>query len=72
MVCDKSMAQTRKLEKQVLIKSSPEKLFDVYKNKINLMPKISPDKLRSIQVIEGDGKSVGSVRLWTYFLGKHV
>ncbi|XP_056164148.1 MLP-like protein 423 isoform X2 [Syzygium oleosum] len=52
------MARTRKLEKQALIKSSPEKLFDVYKNKINLMPKISPDKLRSIQVIEGDGDSV--------------
>ncbi|KAL3731351.1 hypothetical protein ACJRO7_028258 [Eucalyptus globulus] len=66
------MAQTRKLEKQAQIKSSPEKLFDVYKNKTDLMPKISPDKLRSIEVIEGDGKSVGSVRLWTYFLGDSV
>ncbi|KAF7849987.1 hypothetical protein BT93_L0057 [Corymbia citriodora subsp. variegata] len=66
------MAQMRKLEKQAQIKSSPEKLFDIYKNKIDLMPKISPNKLRSIEIIEGDGKSVGSVRLWTYFLGDSV
>ncbi|KAI3433158.1 Bet_v_1 domain-containing protein [Psidium guajava] len=66
------MAKVGKIEKQARIKSPPEKLFDIYKNKIDLMPKISPDKLRSIEVIEGDGKSVGSVRLWTYFLGDSV
>lgn len=66
------MAQLCKLELQIEIKSSPERVFDVYKNKTSLMPKISPDKLQSIQVLEGDGKSVGSIRLWTYVMGTPV
>lgn len=64
------MAQLHKLELQTQITSPPEKFFDIYKNKTYLMPSISPDKLQSIQVLEGDGKSVGSVRLWTYVMGK--
>ncbi|XP_052205520.1 MLP-like protein 423 [Diospyros lotus] len=63
------MAQICKLESQTEIKSSPDRLFDIYKNKINLMPKICPSKIQSIQVLEGDGRSEGSVRLWTYILG---
>ena len=65
------MAQLCKLELQTEMKSSPDRVFDIYKNKTSLMPKISPDKLQSIQVLEGDGKSVGSIRLWTYFMGKY-
>lgn len=64
------MAQICRLELQTEIKSSPDRIFDIYKNKTSLMPKISPDKLKSIEVLEGDGKSVGSVRLWTYVMGK--
>lgn len=64
------MAQLHKLELQTLIISSPQKFFDVYHTKTSLMPSISPDKLQSIEVLEGDGKSVGSVRLWTYVMGK--
>ncbi|KAA8529041.1 hypothetical protein F0562_033471 [Nyssa sinensis] len=36
------------------------------------MPKICPGKFQSIEVLEGDGKSVGSVRLWTYIMGNPV
>lgn len=64
------MAQLHKIELQTQIKSPPEKFFDIYKNKSHLMPKICPNKLQSIQVAQGDGKSVGSVRLWTYVMGK--
>ncbi|KAK6134139.1 hypothetical protein DH2020_032089 [Rehmannia glutinosa] len=63
------MAQLHKLELQTQIRSSPFKIFDVYKNKTYLMPKISPDKLKTVEILEGDGKSVGSVRLWTYVMG---
>ncbi|KAJ9708430.1 hypothetical protein PVL29_000460 [Vitis rotundifolia] len=66
------MAQICRLELQTEIKSSPDRIFDIYKNKTSLMPKISPDKLKSIEVLEGDGKSVGSVRLWTYVMGGAV
>lgn len=64
------MAQIHKIEVQTQTRSSPDRVFDIYKNKSYLMPKISPDKLQSIEVIEGDGISVGSVRLWTYVMGK--
>ncbi|KAI3453135.1 hypothetical protein Pfo_009798 [Paulownia fortunei] len=66
------MAQLHKLELQTQITSPPDIFFDIYKNKTYLMPSISPDKLQSIQVLEGDGKSVGSVRLWTYVMGVPV
>ncbi|GFY96382.1 hypothetical protein Acr_11g0006880 [Actinidia rufa] len=66
------MAQLCRLEHQIEIKSSPAWFFDIYKNKTYLMPKISPDNIQSIQVLEGDGRSVGSVRMWTYILGSPV
>ncbi|XP_057477458.1 MLP-like protein 423 isoform X2 [Actinidia eriantha] len=66
------MAQLYRLEHQIEIKSSPDRFFDIYKNKTYLMPKISPDNIQSIQVLEGDGRSVGSVRMWTYILGSPV
>ncbi|CAA0817173.1 Polyketide cyclase/dehydrase and lipid transport superfamily protein [Striga hermonthica] len=66
------MAQLHKIELQTQIRSSPSKLFDVYKNKIYLMPKICPNKVEKVDVLEGDGKSLGSVRLWTYVMGVPV
>ncbi|XP_047311742.1 MLP-like protein 28 [Impatiens glandulifera] len=67
------MAQICRLELQSRIQSSPDKLFDLYKNKTHLMSKISPSKLQGVNVLQGDGKSVGSVRLWTYnLLGRSV
>ncbi|KAL1568582.1 MLP-like protein 28 [Salvia divinorum] len=66
------MAQLQKLELQTLITSSPHKFFDIYHKKTYLMPSICPGKLRSVQVLEGDGKSIGSVRLWTYVMGVPV
>lgn len=64
------MAQICKLEVQTQIKSSSKRFFDVYLNNSSLLPKICPDKIRSVEVLEGNGKSVGSVRLWTYNLGE--
>lgn len=64
------MAQLCKLELQTHIKSSPTIFYDIYSTKTSLQPKIVPGRIRSIQVLEGDGKSVGSVRLWTYVMGK--
>ncbi|XP_057961267.1 MLP-like protein 423 [Malania oleifera] len=66
------MAQICKLETQTGIKCSPQMFFNIYKNKSCLMPMISPDKFQSIEVLEGDGKSVGSIRLWTYVMGGPV
>ncbi|KAH6762914.1 hypothetical protein C2S52_020347 [Perilla frutescens var. hirtella] len=67
-----TMAQLHKLELETRISSSPAKFFEVYHNKSYLMPRICPDKLQSIEVLQGDGKSVGSIRLWTYVMGVPV
>ncbi|CDP00796.1 unnamed protein product [Coffea canephora] len=69
------MAQLRKLELETEIKSSPERVFDVCQNKTSRVPKISPDKLQSIQVLEGPKVMetvVGSVRFWSCVMGGPV
>ncbi|XWS69347.1 hypothetical protein CRYUN_Cryun04dG0171500 [Craigia yunnanensis] len=60
------MAQIAKMEVQTEIKSSADKFYDVFRNKLHLMLKISPQQFKDGKVVEGDWKSVGSVREWTY------
>ncbi|KAI5676602.1 hypothetical protein M9H77_07552 [Catharanthus roseus] len=62
------MSQLCKLEAQTEIKSSPDKFYDIYKKKTYLQLKIVPGKIQSIQVLEGDGETAGSIRLWTYIM----
>ena len=64
------MAQIAKMEAQVEIKSPSNKFYEVLSSKAHLLPKACPDKIKSIEVVEGDWKSVGSVKLWTYCIGK--
>lgn len=66
------MSQLCKLEAQTEIKSSPDKFYDIYKKKTYLQLKIVPGKIQSIQVLEGDGETAGSIRLWTYIMGKFM
>ncbi|KAK9115299.1 hypothetical protein Syun_022096 [Stephania yunnanensis] len=44
------------------------KLFDFIKNNFTMLPQIFPSFLKG-EVLEGDGKSLGSVTQWEYFLG---
>ncbi|OMO99699.1 hypothetical protein COLO4_13140 [Corchorus olitorius] len=60
------MAQIAKMEVQTEIKSSPDKFYDIFRSKTHLMPKISPQHFKDVKFVEGDGKSVGSVRVWSY------
>ncbi|KAI3976308.1 hypothetical protein MKX01_021850 [Papaver californicum] len=55
-----------KIELEVEIKSSPEKFWDGICDSTVLFPKIFPEQYKSIEIVEGDGKSVGTVRLVTY------
>ncbi|KAJ9708434.1 hypothetical protein PVL29_000463 [Vitis rotundifolia] len=50
------MAQIAKMEVQAEIKSPASKFHEVYSRK-------------SIEVVEGEWKALGSVQLWTYFIG---
>ncbi|KAK1316148.1 hypothetical protein QJS10_CPA05g01912 [Acorus calamus] len=58
-----------KLELEVVTKSSADKFWGAIRNSSELFPKILPEQFKSIEVVEGDGQSVGSVRLVQYAEG---
>ncbi|OMO60895.1 hypothetical protein COLO4_33684 [Corchorus olitorius] len=63
------MAQIRKMDCQVEIKSSAEQFFNAFKNNIHLMPKLASQVIQDVKVVEGDWQSVGCVRFWTASIG---
>ncbi|XP_065860984.1 MLP-like protein 423 [Euphorbia lathyris] len=63
------MAGSGKLDVEIELKSSAEKFWSSIRDSTSLFPKEFPDQYKSIQVLEGDGKAAGSVRLFTYAEG---
>ncbi|KAJ7943605.1 MLP protein [Quillaja saponaria] len=59
-------AATGKLEVDIEVKSNPNEFWETIKDSTIVFPKAFPNDYKSIEVLEGDGKSVGSVRLITY------
>lgn len=57
------MGSIGKLEVEIEVKSEADKLWDGIKDSTTLFPKAFPDLFNTIQLLEGDGKSIGSVRL---------
>ncbi|MBA0572501.1 hypothetical protein Golob_002838 [Gossypium lobatum] len=56
------MAQIKRMECQLEIKSSADKFFDAYKTKAQLMPKMANQVVRDVKLVEGNGwDSEGSV-----------
>ncbi|OVA16280.1 Bet v I domain [Macleaya cordata] len=55
-----------KIEVEVEVKSSADKFWEAITDSAVLFPKIFPEQYKSIEILEGDGKSVGSIRLLTY------
>ncbi|XP_043706423.1 MLP-like protein 423 [Telopea speciosissima] len=60
------MGSSGKLEAEMEVKSSADKFWESVRDSTTLFPKVLPTHYKSIQVVEGDGKCVGSVRLMTY------
>ncbi|XP_078151717.1 MLP-like protein 423 [Carex rostrata] len=58
-----------KSEVEVEVKSAPEKFWEAIRSSTDLFPKVFPEQYKSIDILEGDGKSVGSVRLVNYAPG---
>ncbi|XP_073009982.1 MLP-like protein 423 [Typha latifolia] len=52
-----------KIEVEVEVKSSADKFWGAISDSKDLFPKIFPEQYKSIEIIEGDGKSPGSIRL---------
>ncbi|PIA46406.1 hypothetical protein AQUCO_01500148v1 [Aquilegia coerulea] len=55
-----------KLEFELEVKSSVDKFWGGMKDTTVIFPKIFPNRFKSIEVIEGDGVNVGTVRLVKY------
>ncbi|KAG6396514.1 hypothetical protein SASPL_142665 [Salvia splendens] len=55
-----------KFETEIELKTSPEKLWKNLKEFVTLFPKAMPDLIEGIDVIEGDGRSVGTVYVATF------
>lgn len=60
------MATSGKLEVEVEVKSNAEKFWGVIKDSATVFPKAFPNDYKSIEILEGDGKTVGSVRHISY------
>lgn len=58
---EKEMAS--KMELEVELKSSADKFWGAISDSDTLLVKLFPEHFVSIEIIEGDGKSAGSVRL---------
>ncbi|KAA8529535.1 hypothetical protein F0562_033666 [Nyssa sinensis] len=63
------MPSTGKLDVEVEVKTHADKYWHNLRDAIIIFPKAFPDQYKSIEILEGDGKSVGSVRLVTYAEG---
>ncbi|MCL7022923.1 hypothetical protein MKW94_009248 [Papaver nudicaule] len=59
------MASNGKIEAAMEIKSPANKVWDIILDSA-MFPKIFPEQYKSIEVLEGDGKSVGSIKLIKY------
>ena len=63
------MAKIFKLEGQTEVKCKADKFFEIFTSKSYLFPKICPEKIKSVQVLEGDWATIGSVKVWNYVPG---
>ncbi|XWS69344.1 hypothetical protein CRYUN_Cryun04dG0171200 [Craigia yunnanensis] len=60
------MALTGKLEADVEVKASADKLFSIVRKENHQIPNAASDKVHSVEVHEGDWEAHGSVKLWKY------
>ncbi|XP_004297655.1 PREDICTED: MLP-like protein 423 [Fragaria vesca subsp. vesca] len=61
-----------KLHVEVEVKSPADKFWVSIRDSTEVFPKAFPHDYKSIDVLEGDGKAVGSVRLITYSEGSPI
>ncbi|KAL5726273.1 hypothetical protein ACHQM5_009328 [Ranunculus cassubicifolius] len=62
------MADISKSSSEREIKCSPHKFYEHIKYSLHHLPTIFPEGYTDGRILEGDGKSEGSLRQWKYFL----
>ncbi|CAK9180272.1 unnamed protein product [Ilex paraguariensis] len=55
-----------KVEAEVEIKCDADEFFHSWGGKAHQLPNLCPEKLHNVEVHEGDWKTEGSAKLWTY------
>ncbi|GAU30780.1 hypothetical protein TSUD_355060 [Trifolium subterraneum] len=55
-----------KIEMDVPIKATPKQLYEVFCNKSHYVSNVCPDKIKSIDLNEGNWGTEGSIQSWTY------
>ncbi|XP_022948007.1 MLP-like protein 34 isoform X1 [Cucurbita moschata] len=62
------MAQISNISKQLQLKCSGERFYELFKNKMDSITQMFPKKLLSYKIVEGNGFAHGSVVHWKYEL----
>ena len=60
------MATTGKVKAEIEVKSNADKFWGIVRDGASIYPKAFPNEIKSIEILEGDGKAAGSVRQVTY------
>ncbi|XP_071701277.1 MLP-like protein 423 [Rutidosis leptorrhynchoides] len=66
------MTTTGKLDVEVKVKSDAEKFWKSIMDSANIFPKVCSDLYKSVEILEGNGMSVGSVRMVNFAEGSPV
>ncbi|KAK9145335.1 hypothetical protein Sjap_005238 [Stephania japonica] len=64
------MAQVEKLELACEVSCPADKFYEFMKKDAAQLPQILPKHYKSCELLHGDGKSVGTIRLWKYTLAR--
>ncbi|KAF5179295.1 Mlp-like protein [Thalictrum thalictroides] len=61
-------AESNKLDIATQVKCPPHKFYEMIKYTLHHLPLVFPETYKTSEILEGDGESVGTVRLWKYVL----
>ncbi|MBA0846336.1 hypothetical protein Goshw_000672 [Gossypium schwendimanii] len=61
-----TMAQLKKMDCQIVIKTPAEKFYNTFRTKSHLIPKMSNGLMIDGKLLQGDWNTVSCVRLWSY------
>ena len=66
------MSLFEKVEAEVEIKASANRFHEVNSKRIAEVPKLSPNFIQSVDLLEGEWGKEGSVMCWYFLFGKSI
>ncbi|KAM0049465.1 putative Bet v I/Major latex protein [Helianthus debilis subsp. tardiflorus] len=68
----RSMHTDGKLDVEVKVKSNADQFWNAIMDSANIFPKVCSDLYKTVELLEGDGRSVGSVRMVHFAEGSPI